>query len=70
MAPLSRVGWEDKPEIVDALFPGVTPFSRTWLVRFPARFADGTPVVRAGARELVVRFAGPLGVAEARFVEL
>jgi hypothetical protein len=58
-----------KPEMAAELFPPVTPFTRTWRVRF-ARWPDGTPdATRAGdvaiggaaTRRLVLRITGPLG---------
>jgi hypothetical protein len=50
-----------KPIELGELFPGVSPFTLGWRVRFPTTFADGTPVLRADLRQLSARFAGPLG---------
>jgi hypothetical protein len=37
------------------------PYSKLWLVRFPALRGDGQPLLPAGARKIRLRAAGPVG---------
>lgn len=43
------------------LFPGVTPFSRGWRMRFPKAPQGGSPELGPDTRRLELRFAGALG---------
>jgi hypothetical protein len=64
---VGRQASPDKLDTLEELYPGVTPFTRAWLVRFPRTFADGTPLIRPDARWVTIRFAGPLGKADVRW---
>ena len=57
----STIPW--KVEELTALAPSVSSFTRAWRIRFPRTFSDGTPLLRPDARELSMKFAGPLGQA-------
>ncbi|MCC6751006.1 MAG: hypothetical protein IT371_25340 [Deltaproteobacteria bacterium] len=46
------------------LFPYVDRFSQFYWLRFPRVLPDGRPFLAAEARQLTLRFAGPLGLAE------
>ncbi len=48
-------------EVISALYPYLTTFSRGWKLRFPRNLPDGTPLVTAETRELTMRIAGPQG---------
>jgi hypothetical protein len=62
-----RVPLDEKLDTLAALYPEVTPFTRAWLVRFPAAFSDGTPLLGPDTRAVSIRFAGPLGKTEMRW---
>ena len=61
---IERASLDAKPAELALYFGEVGPFTRTYRVRFPLAFADGTPLLGPGTRLAVVRFAGPLGVAK------
>ncbi len=44
-----------------AYFPSVTPFRQAFRVAFPARRDDGTPSIPEDARQVRLRFTGPMG---------
>ncbi len=46
------------------MFPHIGYFHRLFLVRFPARTADGREVLPEAARKIRLRFSGSLGTAE------
>jgi hypothetical protein len=64
---IHREGLAEKEDALAALFPWVTPFTKSWRVTFPGVFPDGTPILRPDTQSLTIRFAGPLGSADARW---
>jgi hypothetical protein len=46
---------------LEVLGRGRDPYSKLWLVRFPAQTGDGQPLPRPTARKIILRVAGPLG---------
>jgi hypothetical protein len=55
---------EKRNATMEALFPYVGHFHRTYKLTFPKVRPDGQPLVRGDTRSLALRFAGPLGQAE------
>jgi len=66
VAPVELTVAPGKAESWNVLFPPVTPFTRTWRIRFPRTLADGKPLIGPATRSLTLRFAGPLGQAALR----
>lgn len=56
-----------KPEQLKELFPPLTPFTRTWRVRFPEQLPDGTRLLSPSTKWVTLRFAGPLGQGDVRW---
>ncbi|MSP62554.1 MAG: hypothetical protein EXR72_19925 [Myxococcales bacterium] len=50
-----------KPDEVAALYPGGTPFTRTWRVRFRRTLPDQSRLLDPATRWVLLRIAGPLG---------
>lgn len=46
---------------LEVLGRGRDPYSKLWLVRFPAQTGDGQPLPRPTASKIILRVAGPLG---------
>jgi len=47
-----------------AIYPFITDFSRTYVVRFPRTDAGGMPVISSSSRSIELRFLSALGTAE------
>jgi hypothetical protein len=48
-------------EVTLVLYPYATLFSRSWKMRFPRNLPDGSPLITADTKSLVLRIAGPAG---------
>lgn len=58
---IEQVPARDVQQQLEVLGRGRDPYSKLWLVRFPAQTGDGQPLPRPTARKIILRVAGPLG---------
>ena len=64
LSPLTVTTDRRRPEVQQEFYPYTTVFSQTWRLAFPAKLADGSDLVTADTKSLVLRIAGPPGMIE------